>query len=173
MAEGFDEWSVQLALAERAVVPGAILKLQRSLAFLTLGAAIPINGVPRKVSGVVLMTPVETGRARSSWNVSLGSPLGTYPPPGQQTYDQNNAMTQAGSLLASLGEYQTVWIASGLPYIKVLEYGGYPDPPQRGSYDRAARQWVIKSVGGYSRQAPRGMVRVTVEAVRAALGGAA
>jgi hypothetical protein len=62
-------------------------------------------------------------------------------------------------------------IASGLPYIRILEYGGYPNPPVRGSWDRATRQWVVKSSGGFSRQAPQGMVRVTVDAVRAAIGG--
>jgi hypothetical protein len=169
--EGFDEWSASLASAEQALVPGELLKLQRQLVFLTLGAAAEVSpGVIRRISGVVLLTPVETGRARSSWNVTLASPSGSYPPPNG-TYDQNHAMSQAGGILAQLGPYQTVWIASGLPYIRILEYGGYPNPPVRGSWDRATRQWVVKSSGGFSRQAPQGMVRVTVDAVRAAIGG--
>jgi hypothetical protein len=165
--DNVDEWSINLRRAEQALVPGEVLKLQRKLVFLTLGAAVEIApGRFRRISGVVLLTPVDTGRARSSWNVSIGTPDGSYP----ATVRRRTRTDAATSALRSLGAYQTVWIASGLPYIKVLEYGGYPQNPVQGSWDRKARTWVIKSEGGYSRQAPRGMVRVTVQAIRDALG---
>jgi len=167
--QGYDEWSIGMLRAEQELVPGLVLKLQRKLVFLTLGAAVEIApGQFRRISGVVLLTPVETGRARSSWNVSIGQPNGAYPPAGQGGYQATNAET-ATAAMAGLGVYQTVWITSGLPYIKVLEYGGYPNPPVRGSWDRATRSWVVRSEGGYSRQAPQGMVRITVEGIRAAL----
>lgn len=166
--DNWDEWNLSLAQAEQALVPGEILKLQRKLVFLTLGAAVEVSpGQYRRVSGVVLLTPVDTGRARSSWNVSVGQPdptwpTGAIPPPA--------SAASAAGVLAGLGVYETVWIASGLPYIKVLEYGGYPNPVLLGSWDKRTRTWIVKSEGGYSKQAPRGMVRITVEGIRAALG---
>jgi hypothetical protein len=166
--DNLDEWSVNLSRAASQLVPGEILKLQRSLVFLTLGAAVEIApGRFRRISGVVLLTPVDTGRARSNWSISRGeSPSAVIRPAGGTPLDA----TRAASELTSLGVYQTVWITNSLPYIRVLEYGGYPQEPVRGSWDRQAKRWIVKSVGGYSRQAPRGMVRITVEGLRSALG---
>lgn len=165
----YQEWDIDLRAAEDRLVPGEILKLQRKLVFLTLGAAVELApGRFRRIRGIILMTPVDTGRARSSWNLTLHRPSGAYPrgisvPPPLTA-------EQAGGILQPLGVYQTVWIASGLPYIPILEYGGYPNPPARGSWDRAARKWEVKSSGGRSRQAPLGMVRVTYSAILDALG---
>jgi hypothetical protein len=47
----------------------------------------------------------------------------------------------------------SVFIVNNLPYIAVLEYGGYPNPPSDPVHG--------KTIGGYSKQAPQGMVRVT------------
>lgn len=55
----------------------------------------------------------------------------------------------------------TVYICNSLPYINVLEYGGYPDPVKYGSWDKKQHKFVIKSINGYSKQAPQGMVGLT------------
>jgi len=140
-----EQWSADLGAAASAA-PGVLLKLQKQLVFLTLGAAVEIGGRVRRLRGVVLLTPVDEGRARASRAVFPGS-------------------------LVGLGLWQTVWITSSLPYIEVLEYGGYPDPPLRGSWNPRLRRYEVKSAGGFSRQAPRGMVRITYAAVLSALGG--
>lgn len=46
---------------------------------------------------------------------------------------------------------ETIYIANNLPYICKLEYGGYGDNSPSG-----------KTKGGYSIQAPQGMVGVTM-----------
>jgi hypothetical protein len=166
--DNLDEWTVNLTRAASQLVPGEILKLQRSLVFLTLGAAVEIApGRFRRISGVVVLTPVDTGRARSNWSISRGES-----PSAFVRFARGSPLdaTRAASELTRLGVYQTVWITNPLPYIRVLEYGGYPQEPVRGSWDRKTKTWVIKSVGGYSRQAPRGMVRITVAGIRSALG---
>lgn len=165
------QWASTLELAERKIGdPGRIIRLQRTLTFLTLGAAVELSpGRFHRVSGVVLLTPVDTGRARSSWNVAVGTPDTTVPAegsyPGEPRIDTSS--------LSSLGAYQTVWITSSLPYIEVLEFGGYPDPVQLGTWDRKLKRFVIRSSGGYSKQAPLGMVRITFDQVRQALRAAA
>lgn len=86
-------------------------------------------------------TPVDTGQLRRSWTVSLGvSPV---------RFDGNyNAITTA--LLTD-----TINIATDKVYAPMLEYGLYPKPG--GS----------KTINGYSTQAPKGMVRITVKEIAA------
>lgn len=170
--DDFVKWELRLRAAERELVPGTILKLQRALVFLTLGAAVQLSpGRYRRISGVVLLTPVDTGRARASWNVSVGNPDRRVPGPGTyRTFaSPRYAQEKARAALVSLGPYQTVWITSSLEYVPVLEFGGYPNPVERGSWDKQRRRYVVRSQGGYSRQAPRGMVGVTWAAMRQAL----
>jgi hypothetical protein len=45
------------------------------------------------------------------------------------------------------------WLSNNLPYIEKLEYGGYPDGPN--------------TIGGFSKQAPAGMVRVNMARITA------
>ena len=63
-------------------------------------------------------TPVDTGRARGSWQAS-----------------------QTGA---------TYLFVSNIPYIRKLEYGGYTTKPE-----------TEKTIGGFSKQAPQGMVRLS------------
>lgn len=172
--DGYEAWALKLDRAERLLTEGTVVLLQRKLALLALGAAVEIApGRFRRISGVVLLTPVDTGRARSSWNVSVGVPDASVPSAGRRYSRRPAVIAGARKRLASLGRYQTVWITSSLPYITVLEYGGYPDPVALGTWDRKLRRYVIRSSGGYSKQAPRGMVRLTVGGLERALAEAA
>lgn len=113
---------------------------------------------------VILKTPVDTGAARNSWGVSTGA---TAEPPAPNLGGGIGAMTVA---VAAAPVGGTIWLSNGLPYIRVLEYGLYPNPPKRGSWVKGSKgspgHWEIKSVNGYSKQAPQGMVRVSIEEVR-------
>ena len=97
--------------------------------------------------GVVLKTPVDTGRARGNWNVAAGAADTSTTP----TANQARGMTEVAKA-ASIAAGGIVYLANSLPYIRVLEYGQYPNPPKGGKG---------KTAGGYSRQAPQGMVRLT------------
>lgn len=102
---------------------------------------------------VIMRTPVDTGRARANWVVSYGEPrerVITMTDPGGA-----NAVTAMQKAVMSFPAIGTIWMTNSLPYIGVLEYGGYPNPPKAGT----------KSEGGFSKQAPAGMVRITVEEV--------
>lgn len=87
------------------------------------------------LAGVVMMTPVDTGRARGNWTVESGGSSST---PG---IDKNGGQTIAAGAgvidrATAKGIPQTITLANNLPYIEVLENGS-------------------------SRQAPHGMVVVT------------
>lgn len=48
------------------------------------------------------------------------------------------------------------------PYAVIVEVGGYPPDPQRGSKNYETGGYEIRTAGGFSKQAPAGMVRVTI-----------
>jgi hypothetical protein len=96
---------------------------------------------------VIYKTPVDDGPARASWQVTIGTPAtGTV-----ELSDKDGSATMSRATAASAGfkAGDTIYLTSNLPYIMKLEEGGYPDGP--------------KTVGGFSRQAPAGMVALTVQ----------
>lgn len=103
-------------------------------------------------SRVVRRTPVDTGRARANWQIGINQlPKGTM------------LTGKVGFGTGNLSAYKIgdiIYIANNLPYIGVLEYGGYPNPPK---YPTG------KTVGGFSKQAPQGMVGVTMTEMKTIL----
>jgi hypothetical protein len=96
---------------------------------------------------VIYKTPVDSGRARANWQVTIGAQAsGTV-----ELDDKNGGATMSKATAASAGfsAGDTIYLTNNLPYIRKLEEGGYPDGP--------------KTVGGFSRQAPAGMVALTVQ----------
>ena len=110
-------------------------------------------------SRVIRRTPADTGNHRGNWNASIGDPVETY---DSGVADRSGAVAikQASAALASIkgdpGDVD-IYLSNAGPAINVLEYGGYPttsdNTPSNGP----------KTINGYSRKAPRGMVRVSVE----------
>jgi hypothetical protein len=98
-------------------------------------------------SSIVKKTPVDTGRARGNWNVAVGSE------------DTSTSATQTTPKYTDPSQIpepkgdESIFISNNLPYITKLEYGGYPKNPKRGHG---------KTVDGFSKQAPQGMVGVTL-----------
>lgn len=90
---------------------------------------------------VIKMTPVDTGRARGNWQCSVGSP---------ETSQLIRLDASGSSALAEVVSTvprksgSVVWLTNNLDYIQRLEYG-------------------------YSKQAPAGMVRVSLARFGAAL----
>jgi hypothetical protein len=77
-------------------------------------------------------TPVDTGRARASWDIKQGSPSDYLPP--EETAAGAKDVT---SELATITGKQTVYVTTAIPYMKYLEQGS-------------------------SKQAPAGMVRLSL-----------
>lgn len=97
------------------------------------------------LTGIVLKTPVDTGRARANWFTSVGSPSGNVT---ASTDPSGSSAISSGISAISQATGNVLWITNNLPYIYRLEFGTYNNGP--------------KTVGGFSRQAPAGMVRVTI-----------
>lgn len=93
---------------------------------------------------VVLATPVDTGRARSNWIVSIGSPRGgvinAYSPHakysgggGQGTSEGANAaaaMNQGAAAIATQKNNKVIYIQNNLHYIADLNNGSSAQAPR-------------------------------------------
>lgn len=109
-------------------------------------AELRVDDIVRKVAidmlgRIVLRTPVDTGRARANWVVSIGARTtlisrDAADPTGRTTIEKGTRL-----LLGYQSSITVAWISNGLPYILPLEYGS-------------------------SKQAPAGMVRLTVQEFR-------
>ena len=97
-------------------------------------------------SSIVRKTPVDTGRARANWNISAGRPDTSVTENTRTTPKPKTAMPNPE------GD-ESIFISNNLPYIETLEYGGYPKNPKGGNG---------KTINGYSKQAPEGMIGVTL-----------
>jgi hypothetical protein len=109
---------------------------------------------------IIKRTPVDLGTARSSWMSTIGLPA-------SGDTKQASAVNQGIAVLASLAPFQTTWITNNLEYISYLEYGEFEPPDPGPSKDRRkGRKGRILVKGGYSVQAPQGMVGITVDELR-------
>ncbi len=119
------------------------LLFQKKVAFMVLGAYLTTgDGSIRAISGLLQLTPVDTGRAVGNYQVSIGSPAtGTLDDGFRQSYqgksagrqslsiggrnrDISKVTTRAARALSGLQFGQTIWIVNNLPYIMVLNNGG-------------------------------------------------
>lgn len=101
-------------------------------------------------------TPVRTGQAKGGWHASIGSPSGQIG--GTDDKTGNSTIARARSKTQQVGDI--FYFVNNLPYILDLEYGRYGTGP--GATSKTTRD-------GYSIQAPNGMVRVSVQEIRAAI----
>jgi len=107
--------------------------------------------------GIIMETPVDDGSARGSWFI------------GETVTDKigKKSKTKGGNYAKKsvpkdvLGT--KLFLYNNLPYIQTLEFGLYPKNPKKGT--KTSKKGVtpatyeIRSKGGFSKLAPRGMVR--------------
>lgn len=97
---------------------------------------------------IVRATPVDTGYARSNWQVSIGSPASGL----VVTKDKSGgfAITAALPAVQAFGAGKVAYLANNAPYIMALEYGSSKQAPS-GMARIAVTKWqaiVNKAVGG-------------------------
>ena len=95
---------------------------------------------------IIKETPRDEGRASNNWFLTVGSP-------STRVTDGDDGGAPNFSELNNLPKdvlNKTIYLSNNLPYINLLEYGGYPIPG--GDL----------TTNGFSKQAPNGWVRATV-----------
>lgn len=116
----------------------------------------------------VKRTPVDTGRARGGWHVTIGMPSSSSPS-GKDPAGGNTVNAGHAKILTSK-PFQVIWISNNVEYIRILEEGGFvpsdPGPSKTGGSaskaGRKARKGKTLVKGGFSVQAPEGMLGVTL-----------
>lgn len=99
-------------------------------------------------SAIIKDSPVDEGRFRGNWFAS-----GKLESNRQaETLDKSNngvdTANKAAKVALSLKDWSVFTLTNNLPYANVIEYGGYGNGPL--------------TQGGYSKQAPQGVVRVNI-----------
>ena len=100
---------------------------------------------------LVTRSPVDTGRLRANWQFTVGEPAEgeviAFDPSGLDT------ISNILSSVTSTGSGNITYIVNNLPYMPVIEYGLYPNPP---------KNYTGKTIDGFSSQAPTGVRDITV-----------
>lgn len=98
-------------------------------------------------SAIIKASPVDTGRFRMNWQASGPTPAGGI----KSGFDKTggSAISNASNYVLKNSEWQEFTLANNLPYANIIEYGGYPGDG-------------LNTTGGFSKQAPAGVVRVNV-----------
>jgi hypothetical protein len=105
------------------------------------------------LKAIVKMTPEDKGRAIQGWFLSVANP--------------SSALTGGG--VAQLSKMpknvlgKKIFFTNSTPYINKLEYGGFPSPVKKGSWDKVSESYVKLSANGFSEKAPNGFVRVNLK----------
>jgi hypothetical protein len=86
---------------------------------------------------IIYATPVDTGRARGNWQISLNAPMTVVT--GRDDRGGGAVMAEAMANLGSLTD--VVWMTNNLPYIKKLEYDGHSQQAPNGMFRKAVARW--------------------------------
>ncbi|SPL69150.1 hypothetical protein [Acinetobacter stercoris] len=116
------------------------------------------------LQGVIEASPVDSGAFKGNHRVSINS-IDTGFNENIQDKTGSETLAKGLNILAQLVPFSVVYIQNNAPYGKVLEYGGYPDPVKNGSWVKG-KGFVIKSVKGFSKQAPLGIYGVTFTLIK-------
>lgn len=115
-------------------------------------------------NSIAIQSPVNTGRFRSNWFArnttrSRKTTRATTRDPMKDVSIKIDGAIRKGS---------TYSFYNNLPYARALEYGLYPKSVKRGSRVRGSKpaRYEIRSRYGYSKQAPRGIVRVSIMKIK-------
>lgn len=98
----------------------AVLELDSALGRFSEAIGVAIETVQRKLTtdihtGITRRTPVDTGRARASWQIGTGEPNTTAPAPGTYAEPSTPAFIVDGT--------SPTFVTSSLEYIEKLENG--------------------------------------------------
>lgn len=96
-------------------------------------------------SAVIKSSPVYSGRFRANWTANGPTPASGV---SSMTDVTGDAAIATMAQFVAKAPFDQFTLTNNLPYAHKLEYGGYGDGPN--------------TTGGYSKQAPAGMVRVNV-----------
>lgn len=152
MPTNADQFDLDIAEFDRGWAVDQIVTIQRKLAL-------------QAIERVVQKTPVDSGLARGNWHTTLGVKSAAVTSNADKSGAR--AIAAGGAVAARFTDLGRLWVTNNLPYIEVLELGGFtPKNPGPSKDPRKGRKGRVLVQGGYSVQAPNGMVAVTFAELR-------
>ena len=122
-------------------------------------------------TGIMEDTPIglgpegdgDGGRLRANWQIakSLNDRVLKQP-------NTNKGRSFAGQKIrgvftsARMNKDIKLYIFNNSAYAGVVEFGGYPDPVKLGTWNAKRKDFEIRSIAGFSKQAPVGMMRLNI-----------
>lgn len=113
---------------------------------------------------IMIGTPVDEGRARNNWFLTHGIPFSLS---GRDGDSSGNGSARSLDSMPVNVLAKKVYFTNNLPYIETLEYGGFPNPVDKGTWNKRSKSYEIRSINGFSKQAPSGWVRAALIKMRA------
>lgn len=111
------------------------------------GSEQVVRGTTIKLfTAIIKSTPVDEGRARANWFTTGQKPSDRKT--NKKDEQGASSINEVNRVVVGIKDWSKFTLTNNLPYIEVLEFGGYNEGP--------------KTINGYSRQAPNGMVRVNI-----------
>lgn len=104
---------------------------------------------------VIISTPVDTGRARHGWNITIGSPSTTVPPEGK--YSMPNITDHGLSTIISVSPEQVIYITNRVHYIEKLNAGSSRQAPAR--FVELAAERVQRGIKALAKSGGRGFTK--------------
>lgn len=90
---------------------------------------------------LVLMMPVDTGRARAGWQVSFGSPNINVPPETQRDKSGGSTLAKNRQTILTFRVGQEMFLSNAVPYVVFLDAGTSVQAPE--GFSRQAAQAAI------------------------------
>ncbi len=107
---------------------------------------------------IVQNSPVDEGRFRSNWFASSGTPkLKTV-----KSKRRDSLKTVKREFAKAFDSGVSYYFSNNLPYARAIEYGLYKKNPKLGTKNRKTGIYEIRTRNGYSKQAPRGLIRIAI-----------
>ena len=111
------------------------------------GSEKAVRGTTIRLFGdIIKATPVDEGRARANWFATGQKPSNKVT--NAEDKSGANAINNMQQVVVGIKDWSRFTLTNNLPYIEVLEFGGYGDGP--------------KTINGFSKQAPKGFLRVNI-----------
>lgn len=111
--------------------------------------------------------PDHAGLLKANWILTEGAPS------DKQVEARQPKRTRSSLKFPKRAFGRVFYLTNNLPYVNVVEFGGYPQEVVRGTWNKVKRKWQIRSAKGFSRQAPKGMVRKNLDKLGRFLNAAA
>lgn len=114
---------------------------------------------------VIKKTPRDIGRAQGNWFAEINS-ISTAE---SETRTENEAIADA-TMKSTKASGNIFTLTNNLDYIATLEYGLYPNPVKYGTRlknmsaktKKSGVRYEVRSINGFSTQAPQGMLRISI-----------